>query len=765
MHAPSAERGPGKRNRPFIYYFSCRESQESGNDARPASSDGTRIIPAMKRHLALHYYSLASAAAALLAAATQVAEVAAFTQDTAHTSSAPRPPPPSTVLLLDVYNILGHTAFGLPASALISRAAAWRDGRDGSEPIAAVIDHGSTRCAHRGGPLADRVGVLFAGPTLTADDVIVSLAKERCLGGDDDNGAYHNTTVVVTADANLINRCQRQKREGSGGASKSDLVFVEPASFLRELEKHAYADNDLFSGLSFDYPESVAGNIYLKADEEATSGKDGADDDVDYIAATQAGGDDDSESTAAVQSIERNKEDKAEDIIDTFMKETAVERTLHARSRLVRDFNAKTKRKNGRNKSGGRNRMSNRQRNKLIAKQRRSRNHSDNKIAQTARKDQAEKLRENLLAAGAEEANEAPVRTLLSWLAIPMDVADTGFDESSRPADASSTLLRWSAGSDNNGKDPLSALLHVPRRQTGPVAPETSRPLRAVVISDTHGFEAALAKMPNPEAVIPDVDVETGENAHYLLPDADVLIHCGDFAANGSRMRQRESIRKLDGFFAHQKHIKHKIVVRGNHDPDTPGRVLFKKSKALYATAPLGLKIDGVKFALQPFSRRAHTTISQTLQNLANADVLISHEPPKGVLDLTYSGMRVGSQVLRHAVEMSKTKPRCWLCGHIHEGRGASREIFAPNGERCDETTLVVNAANANVGKAHRLISGAVLLDIERESAPNDKSDATASFDYIMEKMPVDTTDLGLKAATVRPGVRRRKGVRSLRSK
>ena len=621
------------------------------------------------------------------------------------------------------------------------------------------------RCAHRGGPLADRVGVLFAGPTLTADDVIVSLAKERCLGGDDDNGAYHNTTVVVTADANLINRCQRQKREGSGGASKSDLVFVEPASFLRELEKHAYADNDLFSGLSFDYPESVAGDVYLKADEEATSGNDGAADDVGCIAATQAGGDDDSESTIAAQSIETNEEDKAEDIIDTFMKETAVERTLNARSRLVRDFNAKAKKKNGRNKSGGRNRMSNRQRNKLIAKQRRARKHSDNKIAQTARKDQAEKLRENLLAAGSEEANEAPVRTLLSWLAIPMDVADTGFDESSRPTDASSTLLRWSAGSDNSGKDPLSALLHVPRRQTGPVAPETSRPLRAVVISDTHGFEAALAKMPNPEAVIPDVDVEAGENAHYLLPDADVLIHCGDFAANGSRMRQRESIRKLDGFFAHQKHIKHKIVVRGNHDPDTPGRVLFKKSKALYATTPLGLKIDGVKFALQPFSRRAHTTMSQTLQNLANADVLISHEPPKGVLDLTYSGMRVGSQVLRHAVEISKTKPRCWLCGHIHEGRGASREIFSPNGERRDETTLVVNAANANVGKAHRLISGAVLLDIEREPAPNDKSDATATFDYIMEKMPVDTKDLGLKAANVRPGVRRRKGVGSLRSR
>ena len=128
--------------------------------------------------------------------------------------------------------------------------------------------------------------------------------------------------------------------------------------------------------------------------------------------------------------------------------------------------------------------------------------------------------------------------------------------------------------------------------------------------------------------------------------------------------------------------------------------------------------------------------------------------------------MRVGSQVLRHAVETSKTKPRCWLCGHIHEGRGASREIFAPNGDKCDDATLVINAANANVGKAHRLVSGAVLLDIERESGlMKDEGDDTENFDAIVAKMPLKAKDLGLKAANVRPGVRRRKGIGNLQNK
>lgn len=567
------------------------------------------------------------------------------------TSSSHAHPSPSTLLLLDVYNILGHTAFSLAPSVLISRAAAWRDARDGSEAVACIVDHGLTRCAHQHGPLADRVGVMFAGPILTADDVIVSLVKERCLGrlgrggAGSDSGDGHNTTVVITADAGLINRCQRQRREAAFiWNAKSDLVFVEPASFLRELEKHTYADDDLFTGVTFEFPINVTGD----AMESPTNGINNKEQNENNDLSFYVDAIDDNDTTAS------NEQTPAEDLVDIFLKETAVERTLNARSRLVRDFNSKTKRR-GRNRSGGRNSLSARQRNKLIAKQRRAQRHSQFAIATSTRKLQAERLREKLVAAGTEQNHDMPVRTLLQWLSVPIDVGRQ-IDRS----EATSTLLKWSAGADDNLNDPLSALLHVPRRQKGPIAADETkgRPLRAVVISDTHGFEAALAKLPNPEAPVPDETISDKKDAQYLLPDADVLVHCGDFAANGSRMRQRESIRRLDSFFAHQKHIKHKIIVRGNHDPDAPGRVLFKKSKALYATRPFGLKIDGIKFALQPFSRRAHTALPQTMQNLANADVLISHEPPSGVLDLTYSGMRVGSKVLRHAVETSTSKPR-----------------------------------------------------------------------------------------------------------
>lgn len=49
--------------------------------------------------------------------------------------------------------------------------------------------------------------------------------------------------------------------------------------------------------------------------------------------------------------------------------------------------------------------------------------------------------------------------------------------------------------------------------------------------------------------------------------------------------------------------------------------------------------------------------------------LLITHTPPYNTkVDLTYSGMHVGSKVVREFIE--GYKPLITVCGHIHEGRG-----------------------------------------------------------------------------------------------
>jgi len=293
----------------------------------------------------------------------------------------------------------------------------------------------------------------------------------------------------------------------------------------------------------------------------------------------------------------------------------------------------------------------------------------------------------------------------------------------------------------------------------------------------------------------------------------------------------------LDAFLSYQTHIPYKIVLRGNHDPssfipfhyqykeDDEGKKkednmyfqtlssslsnsvsLFPKSKAIYVISTTNLSFrrcgsgdnDDVfmNMVCEPFTRRHQhhyrtkelSSSSAFIKPLStNCDVLISHEPPRGICDVTYTGVCAGSVVLRRQVELlsfpkkkggngggggdddydsTNLPPRLWLCGHIHEGRGLSQtqllkgsNIIADGGDKENDkgakmteetkkieevdgdemssssaTTLVVNAANANLGKAYCLVAGAVVVDLECDNTNSNITDA------INDMVLVDTT-------------------------
>ena len=250
-----------------------------------------------------------------------------------------------------------------------------------------------------------------------------------------------------------------------------------------------------------------------------------------------------------------------------------------------------------------------------------------------------------------------------------------------------------------DGQSLSSRVVRVQRRSGSSSLTKT---IRLVVLSDTHGFEQQLAAHnKNSNSIKASSQKARGSQGTIQttgptrLPDADVVIHCGDFwgSSHASVL--------LDSFLARQDHIKTKIVVRGNHDPK---KYSFSKSKALYVTKPTVLTLEeiGLVLDLRPFGRGRNP--QKLLPDVC--DVLVSHEPPFGILDRTYRGDRVGSIPLRHAVESGTNSPALWLCGHIHEGRGAVWHTFS------SEPTVVVNAANANSGKARRLVTGPVVVDI-----------------------------------------------------
>jgi hypothetical protein len=211
--------------------------------------------------------------------------------------------------------------------------------------------------------------------------------------------------------------------------------------------------------------------------------------------------------------------------------------------------------------------------------------------------------------------------------------------------------------------------------------------LDLVVISDTHGFEGQFD------------NIQSG----------DVLLHLGDFAYEGSHEAEQRGLAAFDRWLAKQDH-DYKIVIRGNHDPF---HFDFPLSKAMYVASPTSINIGGFEMALIPHGSPRKLAASGGIP--PTCDLIASHVPPFKTLDKTYSGTSAGSSFLCNVVRgMPLGPPPVWLVGHIHEGRGVARRQF---GRHNDRETLVINAANANSGRATHLTHGPVVLRLEKEGS------------------------------------------------
>ncbi|CAJ0589493.1 unnamed protein product [Cylicocyclus nassatus] len=185
------------------------------------------------------------------------------------------------------------------------------------------------------------------------------------------------------------------------------------------------------------------------------------------------------------------------------------------------------------------------------------------------------------------------------------------------------------------------------------------------------------------------------------IPDGDVLIHAGDLTNYGSR----EELEKL---FSDLLRHRHKLIVAGNHDlgfddsEDVTGRLEQYRNKGTPQGYTLlqnvtylhdkSVEIDGVKFFGSswhplfgyPFYVPRPKLESKWKAIPSDLDVLITHTPPLGYLDL-FGDERWGCRYLLNEIE-TRVKPRFHVFGHVHERYGAMS-----NG-----VTTFINAAQAN---------------------------------------------------------------------
>lgn len=211
--------------------------------------------------------------------------------------------------------------------------------------------------------------------------------------------------------------------------------------------------------------------------------------------------------------------------------------------------------------------------------------------------------------------------------------------------------------------------------------------IKVAVISDTHNRAEKL-----------------------IMPSADILIHCGDYSSRGCEYELEDFKYWIDSVSHLYKHI---ILVPGNHDrifqaEEQQSRLILNNVTVLIDeyVEILGLRIYGTPY--QPFfnnwafnlkGKALHDKYRKIPDKL---DILITHSPPKGILDSvrqvfdrktkTYlEHVSYGSEFLYKQVV--KKQPRFHFFGHIHDSFGvfnSGTTVFA-NASSCSEKYEITN--------------------------------------------------------------------------
>ena len=169
------------------------------------------------------------------------------------------------------------------------------------------------------------------------------------------------------------------------------------------------------------------------------------------------------------------------------------------------------------------------------------------------------------------------------------------------------------------------------------------------------------------------------------LPKADILIHTGDYSLLSKFAGLKQQITELNEFNDYLDSIKNNydiiLFCAGNHD------WIFEREPALAENIlnnaivlnDSGYDHFGVKFygtSSQPifcdwaFNHNIKTRIKKYAAIPEDTDILLTHCPPEGILDLVSlagynSNENVGCPRLRYEVE-NRVKPKLHCFGHIH---------------------------------------------------------------------------------------------------
>jgi len=214
--------------------------------------------------------------------------------------------------------------------------------------------------------------------------------------------------------------------------------------------------------------------------------------------------------------------------------------------------------------------------------------------------------------------------------------------------------------------------------------------MKLYCISDTHTFHRQL-QLPN---------------------NIDVLIHAGDVSNVKDVYRNEAEVLDFIEWYGNLP-ISYKIMIAGNHDGSIERKLVtreFIESKGIIYLEHESVEIEGFKIFGSPYSptffdwyfMKARDKLSRYWDEIPeDTDILITHTPPKGILDLSYDRdgklEYCGCSALMKKV--MKVQPKFHIFGHIHDCEGVRNQGIR-SFQGCQ--TIFINASCVTDGKFNK---------------------------------------------------------------
>lgn len=199
----------------------------------------------------------------------------------------------------------------------------------------------------------------------------------------------------------------------------------------------------------------------------------------------------------------------------------------------------------------------------------------------------------------------------------------------------------------------------------------------------------------------------------FTIPKADLFIHCGDMTAGGSLGETKD----FADFIRTNSPCAWNIICVGNHDKcfeddwesaaslfDARCFVVNNQSVTItVGDETIKLWISGFT---PPFMRWSFMATEEELAKMYlsmpdELDILVTHGPPRGILDTGYQDPHVGSIALAEALEWRNVKHNVF--GHLHSCGGQSVQPYF-------EGTTYHNVAACD--DAYKLVRQPIIIEL-----------------------------------------------------